>query len=181
MADNKFILGCTRSYKIIFDRQVVQVEEPRVAIDSSQITRFERTIQALLVKGAIEECDEVQGQFLSSYFLIPKKDGFDQFILNLKQLNKFISLSHFKMEDLRTARVLVVKDCHSATLDIEDAYYLVAVHPSSRKFLRFRFRGRIYQFTCLVFGLCTSPYVFAKVLKPAIKQLRSKGLNRSYI
>lgn len=151
------------------------MEEPRVTIEDNESHKFELAVQKLLDKGAIEECSWEQGQFLSSYFLIPKKDGSDRFILNLKLLNEFITPSHFKMEYLRTARGLIFQDYYLANLDMKDAYYLLLVHPSSRTFLRFRFREKIYRFRYLVFGLCTCPYVFTKVLKPVMKCLRARG------
>jgi len=35
---------------------------------------------------------------------------------------------------------------------------------------------KTYQFICLPFGLCTAPRVFTKILKPAIKMLRSLSI-----
>lgn len=63
-----------------------------------------------------------------------------------------------------------------ATLDLKDAYFLVPVDPRDRKFLRFSFKGRLYQFTCLPFGLCICPYIFTKIMKPVVRRLRSRGL-----
>ena len=59
-----------------------------------------------------------------------------------------------------------------STLDLKDAYYLIPVDERSRKFLRFGFGRELYQFTCLPFGLCTSPHVFTKLMKPVINNLR---------
>lgn len=61
---------------------------------------IELEIEKLLGKNAIEKCTKVENQFISSYFLVPKLDGTQRFILNLKGLNKFIEPPHFKMEDL---------------------------------------------------------------------------------
>ena len=43
----------------------------------------------------------------------------------------------------------------------------------SRIYLRFLWRGRLYQFTCLPFGLRSSPRIFTKVLKPLLVYLRA--------
>ena len=61
-------------------------------------------------------------------------------------------------------------------LDLKDAYFLIPVHEISRKCLRFIFNGTLFQFTCLLFGLCTSPFIFTKVLKPVMAKMRSDGL-----
>lgn len=62
------------------------------------------------------------------------------------------------------------------SLDLQDAYLLVPIHVNNRKFLRFRFKGKLYQFLCLPFGLCSSPYVFTKITKPIVYLLRSLGM-----
>jgi len=54
----------------------------------------------MLVKGAIQEVDPSPNQFLSSIFIIPKKDAGFRPIINLKRLNSYIPYEHFKMESL---------------------------------------------------------------------------------
>lgn len=56
---------------------------------------------------AIRPCAMSDIQFISSYFLVPKKEGGFRFVLNLKKLNSFISTDHFKLEDYRTAMRLM--------------------------------------------------------------------------
>lgn len=79
------------------------------------------------------------------------------------------------MEDLRSAKKLISVGIFMCTIDLKDAYLLVPVCKSSRKFLRFRFNGKLFQFKCLPFGLCTSPYVFTKIMKPVVNKLRLLG------
>lgn len=80
------------------------------------------------------------------------------------------------MEDLKTATKLIFPEFFLARLDLKDAYYAIPIHLSSRMFLRFSFEGTLFQFTCLPFGLSTSPYIFTKVLKPVVKMLRLEGV-----
>ena len=131
----------------------------------------------MLIKGAIEFCKPDKDQFLSHYFLVPKPDGTDRFILNLKALNKFVLEEHFKLEDIRTAAKLIFPNYPMSTLDLKDAYFLVPIHKTHKKFLRFKFNEELYQFTCLPFGLSSCPYVFTKLLKPVMRHLRSQGLS----
>ena len=58
------------------------------------------------------------GQFISSYFLVPKPDGSFRFILNLKNLNTFIDTDHFKIEDLRLATRLISKNDLMTSIDL---------------------------------------------------------------
>lgn len=126
--------------------------------------------------GAIVTCEPAENQFLSPFFLVPKPNGSKRFILNLKKLNQFVNTSHFKLEDLRSVLKLVFKDYFLCNVDLKDAYFLVPVSDSSRKFLRFKFKGQLYKFTCLPFGLCTAPYVFTQLLKPVLHWLRQRGM-----
>lgn len=62
-----------------------------------------------------------------------------------------------------------------ASIDLKDAYLLVPVHKNFQKYLRFSFDGKLYEFLCLPFGLCTASFLFTKLTKPIIHQLRSRG------
>ena len=46
----------------------------------------------------------------------------------------------------------------------------------SRIYLRFLWKGRLYQFTCLPFDLRSSPRIFTKVLKPLLVYLQALGV-----
>lgn len=56
-------------------------------------------IENLSELGAISQVEPSSDQFISSKFLAPNPNGGKRFILNLKSLNRFISKTHFKMED----------------------------------------------------------------------------------
>ena len=67
-----------------------------------------------------------------------------------------------------------------AFLDIRHAYYLVNVDKDHRKYLRFIWRGRLYDYTCLAKGICSAPRWFTKLLKQVFGTLRSKGHDSVY-
>ena len=52
------------------------------------------------------------------------------------------------------------------SLDLQDAYLQVPVHPTSRRFLRFCVGEAVFQFRSLCFGLSTVPQVFTCVMAP---------------
>lgn len=138
--------------------------------------QMRKEINDLLKIGAISRCDPLPGQFVSSFFLVDKPNGKKRFILNLKNLNAYISAPHFKMEDARTVARLIQRNWYAASVDLKDAYYLLPVHEQYRKFLRFSFNKLLYEFNCLVFGLASAPYTFSKLMRPVIQDLRSKGI-----
>lgn len=130
----------------------------------------------MLSIGAIEFCSPCKNQFISPYFLINKANGGKRLIFNLKKLNEFIVVPHFKLEDIRTVIKLISPGAFMAKIDLQDAYFLIPVRHQDRKFLRFSFQGKLFQYTCLPFGLSTSPHAFTKLMRPVVQHLRLKGL-----
>ena len=63
----------------------------------------------------------------------------------------------------------------ATSLDLRDAYFHIPIHRKSRRYLRFFFKGKIYQFRALPFGLSVSPYVFSRVLKVVLRHVRRLG------
>ena len=79
------------------------------------------------------------------------------------------------MDTIHTITKLIEKDCFMASVDLKDAYYSVPIAKSPRKYLRFLFKGHLFQFTCLPNGLCCAPRKFSKLLQPALSELHEKG------
>ena len=86
-----------------------------------------RNIDKLLAVGTISVCKPSKGQFLSPCFLVPKSDGSQRLILNLKKLNEFLRPEYFKLEDRRLALSLIQSNYCMATLDVQDAYFMVHI------------------------------------------------------
>ena len=63
-----------------------------------------------------------------------------------------------------------------SSIDLKDAYFLIPVHASSRKYLRFIWKNQIFEYQCIPFGLNTAPWLYTKIMKPVINVLRSKNL-----
>ena len=66
-----------------------------------------------------------------------------------------------------------------ASLDLQDAFLSIAMHPSMNKYLCFDFEGVRYCFVALVFGLSCAPCIFTKILKVPLSHLRLRGLKNS--
>ena len=129
-------------------------------------------IKNLLRKGVIKESQHEEGEFISPIFLVPKSEGSFRMILNLKRLNENMPYIHFKMETMKSILTLVTPNCFMAKVDIQDAYYSVPILLEHQKYLKFYFRGKLYQFTCLPNNLCSGPRKFTKLLKPTLSYLR---------
>lgn len=177
MTSDQFILQCIEGYKISFHSTPSQNKQPSESVLSSEEEEKTKiSIGQLVEKKAIFVCDHSNEEFLSPYFLREKPDGSDRFILNLKNLNKFIEPPHSKIEDVKTSLKMITRKCFMASIDLKDAYLLIPVENKYRKFLRFCFQQNLYEFTCMSFGLCTAPYTFTKILKPVVQKLRKEGI-----
>ena len=128
-----------------------------------------------MIKERLIDAFRVKTNSYQIFFLIPKSDGTHRLILNLKKLNEFVATERFKIEDWKVAKRLIGPNDYMATLDLKDAYYLVPIKKKDRKFLRFSYRGELFEFNCLPFGLNVAPYVFTKLLKPVAAYLRKRG------
>ena len=111
-------------------------------------------------------------QFVSRIFEVPKKTGDYRLILDLHDLNTYLKKVHFKMEGLHTISSLIHLDDFLASLDLQDAFLTIPMHPDFFKFLCFDFDGVRYCFVALVFGLSCAPRVFTKLLKVPLSALR---------
>lgn len=166
-----------QGYKIPFFKEVEQVNPPILPkFSTEEFQDISHAVNILLKKKAVVLCKPCKNQFLSSYFLVPKPNNEKRFILNLKKLNVFIDPPHFKLEDRKIVESLMFKDCFMASIDLKDAYFLVPVDKDFRKYLRFEFDEKLYEFTCIPFGLCVAPYLFTKLTKPVVHYLREEGL-----
>ncbi|VEN35923.1 unnamed protein product, partial [Callosobruchus maculatus] len=173
------VLHWIRGIKIPFLSKPTQLSHrekyiPKIPI--SKLDLYNTEVNNLLTKGAISKCTYTKDQFLSPYFLIKKPDNTYRFVLNLKKLNEFIPVSHFKMESHKTAIKLISPHSCLMKLDLKDAYFLLPIDPFYRKYFRFVFNNTLYQFNCLPFGLNIAPLIFTKILKPVVRYLRERGV-----
>ena len=133
-------------------------------------------IQDLLHKGAIRHCTHGTRGFYSTVFVVPKKGGSWRPIINLKNLNSYVVTPHFKMETVQNLKDVLHQGDFMAKLDLKDAYQTVPVNETDRKYLRFLWKGKVFEFTTLPFGLAPAPLIFTKLLRPVASFLRSMGI-----
>jgi hypothetical protein len=170
------ILETVSGQFIEFEIQPIQTSMPvqcQLSNIDSQIVDTE--LQALLSKGVIIPSQHEPGEFVSPVFIRSKKDGSHRMILNLKSLNRFVKYHHFKMDTIWSAVRMVRPSCYMASIDLKDAYYSVRVHPDHQKYLKFCWKGKLFQYTCFPNGLAFCPRKFTKLMKPIFATLRDHG------
>ena len=135
-----------------------------------------KEIQELVLKKAIVQVDDFLLLCLSPIFVIPKNTGDLRVILNLKKINVFISVQHFRMETLNVILPNLRPQDWAVLIDMKDAYLHVPVHPQSRRLLGFKFLDKTYVYKVLPFGLKDSPWVFSRIVATVIAHLRLQGI-----
>lgn len=63
-----------------------------------------------------------------------------------------------------------------ATIDLEDAYFQIPIWEGHRRFLRFAFAGRTFEFCVLPFGISLAPRTFTRCMDAVLGPLRKEGL-----
>ena len=127
---------------------------------------LDEEISKLRKKGVIEPTLPCEGQIISNVFLRPKQDGQYRLILDLTETNKSVEYQHFKMSSFQTALDLMRPGAWIATVDLKDAYFSVPVAEGNRKYLKFLWNNKLFQFLGLPNGLACAPRLFTKILQP---------------
>lgn len=89
---------------------------------------------------------------------------------------KIEQLHSLKMENVFSLRDILKKGDWLAEIDLKDAYLTVPMAKEHRKYLRFQWQGKMYEFKSLPFGLATAPITFTKLLRPVVAFLRQQGV-----
>ena len=132
-----WVLSTIQGYQVDFlwePLQSVQPHTPQYSVEQGQLIVEE--IQELLGKGAITEVHDPQGGFYSNLFLVPKKDGRQRPVINLKALNSLVHTEHFKVEGIHTLRDLVNLEDWLTKVD-QQKYYFTAFHLACHQLLLF--------------------------------------------
>ena len=118
---------------------------------------MQEQISLMLQKNEILEISPDTPGFYSNIFLVHKASGGLRPVINLKQLNYHIHAPHFRMHTISSVLSNVERGDYTFKIDVQDAYFHVLIHPDTRKYLRFAFENKVYQFRVLPFSLNTVP------------------------
>ena len=131
----------------------------------------------MLQKNAMTEVPPDSPGLYSNVFLVRKTSGGWRPVIDLKNLNAHIHAPHFRMFTTSSVLSSVEKGDYAFKIDLQDAYFHVPIHPDSRKYLRFAFENRVYQFEVLPFGLNTASQVFTRLRHTVTGYLHRQGIS----
>ena len=141
-----------------------------------EILGMQELISLMLQKNAITEVPLNSPGFYSNVFLVRKASGGWHPVIDLKSLNTQILPPHFSMFTASSVLSTVRKGDYAFKIDLQDAYFHVPIDPSSRKYLRFAFENKVYQFRVLPFDLNTAPQIFTRLAHAVTGYLHHLGI-----
>jgi hypothetical protein len=106
---DRIMLHELRGFGIEFDQSPHQNQPCReLSLNQKEMIALREEIQTLLEKEVITKVTHTPGEFISNVFLREKKDpGKYRMILNLTDLNEFVTYRKFKMDTFETALTLI--------------------------------------------------------------------------
>ena len=162
----------------------VRVETPskkkkkkKIKIKNSEKKKvLQKEVDSLLMKGAIEVVRDSHKGFYPNIFLVTKKDEGFRPVINLSGLNYYIKKKTFRMATLKDVSQTLRHGNWASTIDLKDAHLHVPIAKEHRRFLRFCWGGKEYQFRRLPFGLSSAPRKFTRLTLPIVTFCRAKGV-----
>ena len=116
--------------------------------------------------------------FESGVFTVAKNDGGYRLCTDYRELNKFAEKSKFQMEGVKEVAELIQPQDYGMLVDLKDAYLTLGLHPSHRKYCRFRCpKSKVrYQWKTVSFGTSEAPKTCTKIIRPLTRILKSLGI-----
>ena len=149
----------------------------QIPLGQEEILGMQEQITLMLQKNTLTEVPPNSPGFYSNVFLVRKASGGWRPVIDFKNLNSHIHAPHFHMFTTNSVLSSVRKGDYAFKIDLQDAYFYVPVHPSSRKYLRFAFEDKVYQFRVLPFGLNTTPQIFTRLGHTVTGYLHRLGIS----
>lgn len=158
------------------------------AMSSQQSIFFESELLRHYSTGAWEDAPADERTHISRVHLVPKKVPAGappkwRIVQDLRPVNKFCRPMRCKYETLKVLSRLARKGDWMFSWDLKDGYHSVGVHRDSRRYMTFAVAPplgsppgtppRYIRAAAIPFGWNASPYIFTKVMRVMVQQLRS--------
>ena len=130
-----------------------------------------------LSTGAIRQLTSAPKHCCSA-FLVPKKTGGFRLVVDLRPINKYFPTMSTTYETLSWLQHVPRSVVAGASLDLQDGYHHIRLHPAIRKYFNFNVNGSWYECVALPFGWSLAPAIFTKLMRPVLAIIRSPALVR---
>ena len=104
-------------------------------------------------------------------FWYPRSKAVSRMILNLKQLNKYVTYTKFKMDHIDKVLQLIRPGDFFSSLDLVSAYQYFWIKEAYHHYFQFSWRGQFYCYVTMPQGFSDSPRMFVKCTAPIMAVL----------
>lgn len=180
-AKDKYDVGKVKNYEAFINLQVEEYCNKRpYRCSIKDRIEIEKQVAQLLKHGLIEES---YGPFAAPVTLAYKREEGkkNRLCVDFRELNKII-IPQFQPFPLIEDLMLQTTNCkYFTSLDINSAFWSIPLRISDRIRTGFVTQEGHYQWTCLPFGLKTSPAIFQRILRNIIKKHNLSEFTINYI
>jgi hypothetical protein len=126
--------------------------------------------------GALEPCGKEDVDAVSPLHLVPKP-GMKKYrlVVDQRAVNSSQPRMPFKFEGLGTFLAMVEPEDFLVSWDLAEGYMHVLVEERSRRLMGVIWKGKVFRFVTLTFGLSVSPWYFCKTMRVLLCHWREKG------
>ena len=144
-------------------------------LNSEDAQMLDQELMQMLSKDTVEECPEGSQRVISPMFVVVQKKK-KRPVWDGQHINTFTKKEHFKMESLGTVKETIMIEDWMTVLDIKDAFFHISLSTEAMKYLQFCWKGKIYWFKYMPFGISAAPRIFTKIIKLVLAELRISDL-----
>ena len=167
-------LGRCRTYEvksIPFTHPLPRQQRPYQSVTSPrEETLLVQEIEKLVELGALREVNTEP--FLIPVFAVPKKNGEVRIVLDFRKFNSCVEHQPFLPVHRENSMASIRPYVIGFALDLSNAYFQVALHPSLHRYFGICVGGRFFQYGRLPFGYHNSPSEFLRALRPTLQRIR---------
>ena len=142
------------------------------------------SVHTLLSRGVISEWKAEWGEpkVISPLKVVPKKPDTFRLILDLSEMNYYLSFPKFKYDHINQVRDRFRQGYFLFCWDLKDGYWHVDLHPDFWTYMVFEWEGKLYYWLVMPFGCAPACWVFTMIIRALISHCRLYGLKcLSYI
>jgi hypothetical protein len=190
-------MNTTQMVKYGFDRSIVNIasngwkpfifshERSRLGNNKSSKMYPKDTfeeIEKLLVNDRIEEINKEEAYDINPLTLV-RKPGKNRLCIDTSRIvNKLLPTKGFQMRGIGFRLLNFKKGLWCSKLDLKNGYLHIPLHKDIRKYFAFSWKGRIFRYKWLPFGVNDAPRIFQRMANELSASLKRQGImTESYL
>jgi hypothetical protein len=107
--------------------------------------------------------------------VVEQQGGKKRLIYDGRPVNDYLHVPKFRYEDLKAAPGYLLPNDYVFTIDLKSGYHHLDIREDCWKYLGFCWRGKLYVFTQLPFGIASACWAFTKLTREVLRGWRRQG------